>query len=521
MTLSATRSNEWRFPARSIWILSYLFIVGGGLFVAAIARRRVTVPFLGLSLVLILLLVLGWVLHPRATVYATLFLTTVSEYVTVWWFPFARNFSNRESISYLSDSLIISPLDVTLVSGVLISCLRRYANTGRLVARSPLTRPLLIFMAFIALGFVRGVGSNGDLRAALYEVRALPYILMMFIIVVNECTERVHLRAALWSVLLGVIVQSALTIEHFSRLSVSKRADVDGLTEHASSVGQVLLLVTFVCFVLFARRVRLARWAVFLGLMPTMYVFIIAERRAGVAALAAGFGVVAISLYWHRRRAFWSVVPLMVIVVSGYVGAFWNSTASAGFPAQAIKAAVAPGSARSDDRNSDIYRILETYDLVYTIRATPILGLGFGQVFFRPAPLPDISSFELNAYMPHNAVLWIWVKTGFGGFVTMFYIFAKSLLHAADRIRRSVLGVDLVVSVAAASLIVMYGVYTYVDVSWDPRNSVFLGTALAMCTMHFRSEQPEVVTEEPPNAIDRSAGPERGAEVPATYAGSH
>jgi hypothetical protein len=47
-------------------------------------------------------------------------------------------------------------------------------------------------------------------------------------------------------------------------------------------------------------------------------------------------------------------------------------------------------------------------------------------------------------------------------------------------VRRVRFGVDLAVSVAATLYIVMYAVYTYVDVSWDPRNTVFLGLALAI-----------------------------------------
>ena len=212
--------------------------------------------------------------------------------------------------------------------------------------------------------------------------------MLVFILVVNECTERTHLRAALWSVLLGVVVQSALTVENFSRLTHSQRADVDSLTEHPSVVGQVLLMVTFFCLFLFARQVLLARLAVLLGMLPTVYVFAVAERRAGVAILVAGGGLLATSLFWHRRRVFWVLIPMVLIILSGYVGAFWNSTGSAGFPAQTIKTIIAPGSAATDDVNSDLYRMAETYNLVYTIRSTPLLGLGFGQPFFRPISLP-------------------------------------------------------------------------------------------------------------------------------------
>ena len=228
--------------------------------IAAIARRRVAEPFLGLSLAVILLLLLGWLIRPRATLYATVFLTAVSDQVTVWWFPFAKNLSSRESISYVSDSLTISPLDISLGLGLVISCVRRYAATGTLVARTPLFRPLLVFEIFVAYGFVRGISSGGDLRVAVLEGRAVFYILMVFVIVANECSENEHLRAATLALLGGVVVQSLLSIDHLSGLDPAARDDLEALTEHGSSLGQNLLIVTYLSLLLFGIRRACCGW---------------------------------------------------------------------------------------------------------------------------------------------------------------------------------------------------------------------------------------------------------------------
>ncbi len=115
-----------------------------------------------------------------------------------------------------------------------------------------------------------------------------------------------------------------------------------------------------------------------------------------------------------------------------YVGAFWSSSSTIAFPAQAVKTVVAPDSLGAADQSSDQYRDIENYNLNYTIRADPIAGQGFGRPFLRPIPLADISVFELNAYLPHNSLLWIWIKMGFLGFVTVLYLFAVTL-HARLR----------------------------------------------------------------------------------------
>jgi hypothetical protein len=467
--------------ARQVWWFGYLLMVGGGTVIAALARRRLTEPFLGLSLAVIVLILLGWLMRPRATLYATLFLTAISDVVTVWWFPFAKNLSSRESISFVADALTISPLEITLYLGVVVSCLRRYAQTGTIIPRTPVTWPLVVFTAFVAYGFARGIDAGGDLRIAVIEGRALFYILLVFVIVVNECTDRIHLRWALWAVVAGVVVQSVLSIDYLNRLDPRERDSLQGLNEHGSALGQNLVAVTMIGLLLLHVKRPLVKWALLAALIPTVYVFFVGQRRSGVAALVVAGAIMAVALLWRRPRAFWPIVPFVTLLLTGYVAAFWNSTSSLAFPAQAIKSILAPESASAEDRSSDLYRLIEAYDVNYTIRSAPLLGLGFGRQFYRPVFLPDISMFGLNAYVPHNNVLWIWIKTGFGGFATMFYLFAKAIMMGAARVRRAVLDVDLVVTLTATLYAVMFAVYSYVDVSWDARNTVFLGLAFAIC----------------------------------------
>jgi hypothetical protein len=462
------------------WLLGYAAIVGGGLVVAMLQRRHLSTPWLGFTLVLLLLLLLGWVLRPRLSLYATLFLAAISDLVTVSWFPFVKNLSARESITYVNDALTISPLDITLAAGAVLSCLRHYSRTGTVLPRTAMTWPIVTFTAFVVFGFVRGVGlRGGDLRIAVLEGRALFYILMLFVIAACECTEASHFRHGFYAIVSGVTVQSLLSIVYLDGLDPADRDDLESLNEHGSSLGHNLLLVMLLALAVARVRRPILRWALIGGLVPTMFVYFLAQRRAGVAALIVAGIVVAVALLWRRRRAFWAVVPIFTIVMAGYVGAFWNSTSAIAFPAQAVKTIVSPESASAEDQSSDLYRLVESYNLNFTIRASPTLGLGFGHAFYRPVSLPDISFFELNEYLPHNSVLWIWIKTGFGGFAAMFYMLVKAMLIAGDRVRRRSAGLDLVVTLSATAFVVMYAIYSYVDVSWDARNSVFLAFSFA------------------------------------------
>ena len=508
MTIALGAAGAERRTDRTAWWPTYLVIVGGGLVVAAVARRRVTEPWLGLSLVLILLLLLGWVLRPRVALYATLFLTAVSDQVTVWWFPFVKNLSSRESISYVSDALTISPLDITLAAGAALSCLRLYAAERHLLPRRPLLWPLVAFTGFLVYGLFRGlVMLGGDLRVAILESRPLFYILLVFVAATLACTEEAHFRHALYAIVAGVTVQSLLSVVYLDRLDPARREDLESLTEHGSSLGHGLVVVSLVVLVLLRVKRPILRVGLVAALVPTMYVFIAAQRRAGVAALLIAGMILAIATFWRRRAMFWVSVPAVTLVLGVYVAAFWNSTASIGFPAQAIKGIIAPGQASAEDQSSDLYRLVEAFNLNFTIRANPLFGLGFGQPFYRPVFLPDISFFELNAYLPHNSILWIWIKLGFGGFVAMFLIVVKALLLAADRVRYRDAGMTIVVTLCATAFVAMYVVYTWVDVSWDARNTVFLGWALA--TIVRRTS----VDENPSTAISEPAAMSRDVET--------
>lgn len=511
MSLDLSASTTAVRHSRQLWWMGYLVVVAGGLVIAAFARRRITEPWIGLTLGLFLLVLLGWLIRPRIALYVTIGLTAVSDLVTVGWFPFVKNFSSRESIGYISDALTISPLEVSLAVGLAVTGIRQYAATGRVVAPSPMLRPILLFSALVFYGFARGIIMRGsDIRISVLEGRSLFYLLIVFAIATNVCTEAKHLRSAMWWLLGGVLVQSLLSLQFFLSLDPAERADADSLNEHGSALGQNLLILGVLSLLLFRARAAKERLLLLAALVPTCIVYLIAQRRAGVAALSIGILMLLALLYWRRRRRFWVVAPLTGLITTAYLGAFWNNQSMVGFPAQAIKSIIAPGAASATDQDSDLYRLIESFDLWFTIRTDPLLGLGFGQPFYRPIPLPEISFFELSAYLPHNSLLWFWIKTGFVGFAVLFYMIGKMVMMGTHRARRLPDGVDVTVAQLGLLFVVMFTVYTYVDISWDARNMVFLGLAATICAF-----SPPQEVERGQSATVRTVGSEIASETTA------
>ena len=68
-------------------------------------------------------------------------------------------------------------------------------------------------------------------------------------------------------------------------------------------------------------------------------------------------------------------------------------------------------------------------------------------------------------------MLWVWIKTGFFGFVAMLFLFARAVQHGA-RSAMQVRSYDHVaVVVMGFSYVVMFLVFAYVDIAWDARTT--------------------------------------------------
>jgi O-antigen ligase len=267
--------------------------------------------------------------------------------------------------------------------------------------------------------------------------------------------------------------------EYFS-LTAADREALESLGEHGAAVQAAALIVFTVATWLFRRRDGFSgRWVLLFMAVPVTWAFLLSERRAGMVALFAGLALVLVVLRWHDRRRFWMALPIVLLSFGAYLGAFWNAPGVPGFPAQAVKSVVAPDQQSEEDKASDEYRNIERHDVVTTIRANPVMGIGFGQRFYQPWPLPNISFFVFWEYITHNSVLWIWMKAGIGGFVAMLVMFATALRSGA----RALLATDdpaaKVVTLTSVAYVLMFAIFAYVDIAWDTRNVVLLAVCLA------------------------------------------
>jgi len=409
--------------------------------------------------------------NPRYGLYTTLWLTLSCDFTLTRWDPFTTNFSSEWSIFYLGGWAVFSPLELSLVL-VVVSWLLRAAGRRRLnFVPGALALPMLLFVIVLAFGLVYGIGTGGSINIALWESRYIFYLPLVYFLVCNVLDDRRQVNNLMWLVATALFYEGIWGVVYVAGELGWDLSLVQSITEHSAAIHMntlfILVAVTLLYGGSWARKLALPAMA-----PVVFFTYIATQRRAAFVTLAVGLMLVAVVMYRTHRRLFWTIVPALSVVGMLYLGAFWNNTGALGMPAQAIKSATV-GSA--EEAHSDDYRKMENVNSNFTIHQKPLTGVGFGNKFFVLIVLPDISFFPMWEYIPHNSVIWMWIKTGVVGFVVYLFMVGASIVKGAQVF--NVLNDNTYRPLILAWTIywVMHFVYAYVDMSWDSQSTVYLG----------------------------------------------
>lgn len=417
---------------------------------------------------------------PRYGLYLILFLALVGDVELMPWYPFAKNFSSRESTLFVHDALIISPLE-TYVLLTYLSWLIRGALRRRLAFfRGELFWPVMVFLGFVVVGFVYGAGSGGNLTIALWEMRALFYLPAMLVLTSNLLQKRAHVSHLIWAAMLALLVEGIIGSVHFVFTLRGNLAGIQATTEHSAAIHMnslfVLVLAAWLFSASMSKRIGL------LMIVPIVALtYLTAQRRAAFLTLGIALVLIAAVLYREKRHVFWTIVPPIAAVLLIYTILFWNGSGPLSIPAQAVKSIVALEQASTEDFYSNIYREMENLNTSFTLHQRPLTGVGFGQKFYILVPLPDISSFfDWWEYLTHNSILWVWLKAGVGGFVSMLVLVGMAVSLGAGLTLRLDSNDLRAVALAATLYLIMHFIYAYADISWDAQSMVYVGAMMGV-----------------------------------------
>lgn len=396
--------------------------------------------------------------------------------------------------------LLLTPLELLLIVGLCAVALNELMSppSDRVAPRELGMRlrggwPIVLLALFMVLGFARGLLGGGDAYVALWELRYLLYVPACYAIARASLRTPQHIAGLLRG---GLIATILFAIEGaYRRTQLIDTGLIGVIPEFAFEHEDVLFLASFTLLLLAAyvfgafRRVRVVGALVTPLLLYTLFA---TERRAGIIVLLVGLLAIAITTVFVRRKAFFlSALPVLAITVL-YLGIFWNSSGILGQPARAIKSLYQPD---PRDAQSNVYRLLETFNIDATIHSDPVLGVGFGRQFLMVVPMPDLSWWPFWRYETHNNILWIWMKMGVVGYVVFWALVGGAISRAAFAAKH--LNDPTLRCAALFCLIAIIGtvVFAYVDLGLvSGRVCVLFGTALGILAVVERIDATRALT---------------------------
>jgi len=252
----------------------------------------------------------------------------------------------------------------------------------------------------------------------------------------------------------------------------------------------VIFLGSLLLLILAQHVVGAPRWQRVIGLAMapvTMFALLVTERRAGFIALIVAFLAYSLVFLVTHRKAFFFIALPVLVGFSIYLPVFWNTPGLLGQPARAVRSITEPD---ARDAASNSYRELEKINVRATIQADPLLGVGFGREFLFVVPLPSLEFWEFWRYEPHHNILWVWLKTGAGGFVLFWVLMCTSLVHAARSVRTLESPETRAFALLALGGIILTLVYCWVDLGLvSGRVTVFLGTLIGVLAVLGRIQE--------------------------------
>ena len=227
----------------------------------------------------------------------------------------------------------------------------------------------------------------------------------------------------------------------------------------------------------FAERPGLRNALLAMGMLPILALAMLANNRriAWVEVVAA---VAVVYVLGRRTRIKQVLTAAAVPLMLAYVAIGWNSSSSVFAPVRSLRTV-----GNADIDSSTLFRDLENFNLLATLRIRPIIGTGFGLKFDQPVTTPDLPSFPEYRYMPHNSILGLWGFTGWLGFTGLFIAPVAAVFWAARSYRFARLADERAASLVVISFVLIYLIQCWGDIGFSERNGVFLlGAALGVAS---------------------------------------
>jgi len=388
--------------------------------------------------------------------------------------------------------------DILLISLLSLIVLRRLANSGFRIVRTPLDTPLLIFYGVTLVSTLIALSqSSVDIVDARRAFRILSYYLTFFL-VTNLIRERRQLNLLVNSFfLLATVVAAGMVAQYFlGRSVILLPGRVESLATKYGDVTRILppgwstILVSFVailCILVLVKN-KPRKFLMFLqcGLLGIAILFTFL-RSYWIALIIVFFLLGYILKGYHKKKLIgWSLVAAFSIaIILLVVSSDSDSGASRLVDASIDRLSTLGKRGTFMGEDSSLkWRIIENKYAFSSIASSPLIGLGMGFTYRPWDPRLDPPSirgfvYDLRKHI-HNGHLWILLQSGLLGYLSLMWLSLAFLIRgfkywriiADDRMRGVVLGFTLVYMVV---LIAAVANSTFMQWRWTPIIGIMMG----------------------------------------------
>jgi hypothetical protein len=320
----------------------------------------------------------------------------------------------------------VTVFEVLLALMLVILVLKHIRDRKQLLAHTAMSRRLGLLLLVVALYLLLGLVRHGDAKMALWEVRPFLYLALLYVLSAALLTTARALRVLMWSIIIGCSIKAIYGIAIWVSIrNLNPRPEA--VLAHEESFFFALFALLVMGLWLFGVRGALRTTGTVL-LPVVLFADMCNSRRTAWALLFAGALFMAVAAYVgvpERRRILRRIGLVVLLVSSAYFPAFWSKEGTIAQPARAMRSEIAPS---PRDEMSNQYRFIEDMDLMLNIQQHKIVGSGFGIPIQYYVAITDLrSQNKAISYIPHNGVLYLWMRVGLLGSILFWLVIAEGM----------------------------------------------------------------------------------------------
>jgi hypothetical protein len=344
-----------------------------------------------------------------------------------WWRTIVHSDPNQPAGS--TQGMIVFPVEIFLILVLTIWILKAGLHRSFGLPKSPILTCMKIYWVLLIVAVGIGLTHGAQLKFDLWELRSWIYITVAFILAAALLQTTRAFDLILWTIVVGSGFKGILGTYIFFRYARAMEPRPEAILGHEEAFFFGIFIVLACALWLYDMRGPLRTTAT--GLLPFVVIADMANARRTAWLIIAVSMVVLLVICFRtlpRRRKF--VVRAFVVMLVGgalYLPAYWNHDGTLAQPARAVRSQFQPS---SRDQASDLYRQQENLNLLWNVKSAGVKGSGFG-VPISYSGITNISNIDpMIAYIPHNGLLWIWLRLGLQGEIVFWCMCAVALVRA-------------------------------------------------------------------------------------------